>query len=125
MGRDALLRVRIHRSVVVVAVVVMMVMVVLFLDVTVDVHVHARTDEPAHGRGIRMHVHARNAERVDARERGRTVGDKFQKRGGEHVTGRAHRAFEVERLHSVRRRRACGDVRRTTARRTRRVPPRG
>ena len=106
-------------------VVVMMVVVVLALDVPVDVHVHARADEAAHGRGIRVHVHARDAERVDARERGRAVGDQFKERGGEHVTGRAHRAFEVERLHSIRRQRACGGARRTKARRTRRVPPRG
>ena len=106
-------------------VVVMMVVVVLFLGVSVDVYVHARTDKTAHGRGIRMYMYAGYAERVDARQRGRTVGNQLKERGGEHVTGRAHRAFEVERLHYVRRQRACGGARRTRARRTRRVPPRG
>ena len=100
-------------------VIVMMVVVVLFLGVSVDVHVHARADKTAHGRGIRMYMYAGYAESVDARERGRTVWNQLKERGSEHVTGRAHRAFEVECLHSVKqRRRTCCGVQWTTAQRT-------
>ena len=53
----------------------------------------------AHG-VLAAHLHARQAERVEAGEEVVGRGMEFEQRRHQHVAGGAHVAFEIERLHS-------------------------
>ena len=72
-----------------------------FLFLPVHGHRHMRTGDPAlHGR-LRAHPNAGKPQSVHPVDERLPVLCQFQQRGGQHIAGGAHAAFQIQRFHRV------------------------
>ena len=70
-----------------------------FLFLSVHGHFHMGPGDSALDGGLSFHLNPRKPQGVYPVQESLTVGTKFQQGGGQHISGRAHAAFQIECFH--------------------------